>query len=322
MDIRKKAQIDNDKCTQCGNCVYACPFGAIVDKSFVLDALRLLKKSEGGKNYRVYAAIAPSIASQFNYARIGQVVSGIKSIGFQDVVEVALGADMVALKEAGELAEKGFLTSSCCPAFVRYLKKNFPALAEKVSSNVSPMVEVARLIKRTDPGARVIFVGPCIAKKGEIQKPELRGEVDGVLTFEELQAMFDGLGIRVEDLPDSELDNASYYGRIFARSGGVATAVAHVLETDHPDLGLKAEVCSGIDQCKVALLKASKGIGRINFIEGMACEGGCMNGAACLHHGPKNQADIDNFGRQAMEKSIRDSVKVYEYAAGHPRPKS
>ena len=321
VDEQKKARIDNNKCTHCGSCVYACPFGAIVDKSYVLDVLRILKESEGGKKYRVYAAIAPAIVSQFNYARIGQVVSGIKNIGFQDVVEVALGADMVALKEAGELAEKGFLTSSCCPAFVRYLQINFPALADKVSSNVSPMVELARLIKHTDPGARVIFIGPCIAKKGEILKPELKGEVDSVLTFEELQAMFDGLGIQVETLPDSELDNASYYGRIFARSGGVATSVAHVLETDHPDFQLHAEVCSGLDQCKVALLKASKHIGNTNFIEGMGCEGGCMNGAACLHHGPKNQSDIDNFGKQAMEKSIHDSVKVYEYAAGHPSQK-
>ena len=148
------AKIDNDKCIACGACVYQCPFGAIVDKSFVLDALTMMRDSENNAKYRVYAVVAPSISSQFSYAKTGQVVTGLKKLGFHSVVEAALGADMVAYDEAAELAEKGFLTSSCCPAFVAYVKSAFPDLANHISHNPSPMEAAARFIKRTDPTAR------------------------------------------------------------------------------------------------------------------------------------------------------------------------
>lgn len=118
MNEEKAATIDNNKCISCGACVYQCPFGAIMDKSYMLNVIDLLRKSEQGRSYKLYAIVAPSISSQFNYARLGQVISGLKALGFHTVVEAALGADMVAEAESRELAEKGFLTSSCCPAFV------------------------------------------------------------------------------------------------------------------------------------------------------------------------------------------------------------
>lgn len=312
IDENKKAKIIDSKCIGCGACVYNCPFGAIVDKSFVLDALKILKGSENGRKYKVYAAIAPSIASQFNYAKIEQVVTGLEKLGFHTVVEVALGADLVASKEAAELAEKGFLTSSCCPSFVKYIEINFPALAKHISHNVSPMMEIAKLIKKTDESARVIFIGPCIGKKSEYRRKEHEGIIDCVITFEELQALFDGMGIEIEKCEEKSLDNASYYGRIFARSGGLTEALTHVIKEDGLDMELNAEVCDGIEQCKIALLKASKGKLDKNFIEGMACEGGCINGAACLHHGPKNRTEVDKYGKQAMEKTVQDALEVFE----------
>ena len=219
MDEDKAAKINNDKCIACGACVYQCPWGAIMDKSFILNVIDMLKKSDGNKNYKVYAVVAPSISSQFRYAKLGQVISGIKALGFHHVVEAALGADMVAYEESKELAEKGFLTSSCCPAFVDYVKKQFPQLAQNVSHNLSPMATISKYIKETDPTAKVVFIGPCTAKKMEIQLEEVRPYVDIVITFEELQALFDGKGIEITELEEDVLDNASYFGRIFARSG-------------------------------------------------------------------------------------------------------
>ena len=311
MNDEKAASIDREKCIECGACVYQCPFGAIMDKSFILNAIDLLKKSENGEKYKVYAVIAPSISSQFTYAKLGSVVSGIKALGFHTVVEAALGADMVAYEEAAELAEKGFLTSSCCPAFVAYIQKQFPDLAAHVSSNLSPAATIARYIKRDDPGAKVIFIGPCTAKKAEARKPEVRPYLDEVLTFEELQALFDSRDIEISELPEDVLENASYYGRIFARSGGQTDAVAEALrERGLEDFQLRAVPCDGIEACRTALLKASKGVLDANFIEGMACVGGCIGGAGCLTHGDKNKADVDRYGKEAMEKKIEDSLSM------------
>ena len=269
----RAAHIDNEKCISCGACVYQCPFGAIVDKSFILDAVDLLKKSRDNEDYKVYAVVAPSVSSQFSYAKLGQVITGIQRLGFFHVIEAALGADMVAYQEAEELAEKGFLTSSCCPAFVSYIKKSFPSLADKYERAAE--------------------------------------YIDCTLTFEELQALFDSRDIDLTTLPEGVLDNASYYGRIFARSGGLTDAVTEALqEQGNTDFKLNPIACDGIEACKTALLRASKNVLPNNFIEGMACVGGCIGGAGCLTHGDKNKADVDKYGRQAMEKSIVDAISV------------
>lgn len=313
MDENKKASIDNEKCISCGSCVYQCPFGAIMDKSFILDAVKLLKQSALDGS-RVYATVAPSVASQFGYAKLGQVISGLKQLGFSDVVEVALGADMVAYKEAQELVEKGFLTSSCCPAFVSYIEKSFPEMVPHISHNDSPMVELAKFIKKTDPTGKVVFIGPCTAKKAERLRGDIADYVDCVLTFEELQALFDGREIDITTLEETVLDNASFYGRIFARSGGLTGAVAQAVKelgVSPEEFALKAVSCDGIEQCRTALLKASKGVLAENFIEGMACVNGCIGGAGCLTHGPKDKTQVDKYGELAKEKSIKDAISVY-----------
>ena len=236
----KAACIDNSKCISCGACVYQCPFGAIVDKSFILNVIDLIKKSENNQEYKVYAVIAPSISSQFSYAKLGQVITGIEKLGFYHVVEAALGADMVAFSESRELTERDdFMTSSCCPAFVDYIHKAFPDLAEHISINLSPAAAIAKYIKETDEGAKVVFIGPCTAKKMEFQKEEVRPYIDSVITFEELQALFDSRDLDITTLEEGVLNNASYYGRIFARSGGLADAAQQVELQVHP-LGLHA----------------------------------------------------------------------------------
>lgn len=310
MSETKAASIDSSKCIDCGACVYQCPFGAIMDKSFILNVIDLIQKSEDNQKYKVYAVVAPSISSQFTYATLGQVVSGIRALGFFHVVEAALGADMVALSESRELAEKGILTSSCCPAFVDYIHKQFPALVDKISHNLSPMATIAKYIKETDPDAKVVFIGPCTAKKAEFQKPEVRPYVDSVITFEELQALLDGRDIEITTLPEELLDNASYFGRIFARSGGLSDAVRQGLLEQKLDFELKPVPCNGIEECRVALLKLNKNIPLGNFIEGMACVGGCIGGAGCLTHAPKSREEVDKYGREAYEKTITDACSI------------
>lgn len=311
MNEDKAAKINNDKCIACGACVYQCPFGAIMDKSFILDVIDIIKKSENNSKYKVFAVVAPSISSQFTYAKLGQVITGLKELGFHTVVEAALGADMVAYKESAELAEKGFLTSSCCPAFVSYIEKAFPDMLPLVSHNLSPMAEIAKYIKEHDAPCKVVFIGPCTAKKAEVQKENVKPYVDAAITFEELQALFDSKDIDITTLNQDVLDNASYFGRIFARSSGLSDAVAQGLkEQNITDFELKAVACDGIEECRTALLKKSKNVLNGNFIEGMACKGGCIGGAGCLTHGEKNKAEVDKYGREAYEKSISEAISI------------
>jgi [FeFe] hydrogenase (group B1/B3) len=313
MGDHKEAKIDNNKCISCGACVYKCPFGAIDDKSYILDVINYLMNSNNNQKYRVYAVVAPSISSQFTYAKLGQVIKGIKELGFYSVVEAALGADMVAYKETQELVEKGFLTSSCCPAFVNYVEKAFPDMKEHVSHNLSPMAEISRYIKSVDPDCKIVFIGPCTAKKMEIQLDHVKPYVDVAVTFEELQALFDGKGIEINTLDEADLDDASYYGRIFARSGGLADAVSQGLkEIDKEDFDYQPVPCDGIEECKIALLKASKGLLKGNFIEGMACQGGCIGGAGCLTHGEKNKSTVDKYGKTAKAQSITEAIDSKE----------
>ena len=313
MDENKAAKINDEKCISCGACVYQCPWGAINDKSYILDVIDIIKNSNNNQNYKVYAVVAPAIASQFVYAKLGQVLKGIKELGFFDIVEAALGADIVALSESKELSEKGFLTSSCCPAFVSYVKKQFPDLSEYISHNLSPMATISKRIKEDDPTAKVVFIGPCTAKKMEYQKDDVSPYVDSVITFEELQALFDSKNIEINALPEEEIENASYYGRIFARNCGLSEAVAEGLkERGIDNFDLNAVPCDGIEACRVALLKASKRMLDGNFIEGMACVGGCIGGAGCLTHGDVNKIHVDKYGKKATKQKITDAVEDYQ----------
>ncbi len=301
------ACIDNSKCNECGACEYQCPFGALADKSAIVDVVRLIKASHANESYHVYAVVAPSIASQFKYAKLGQVFAGIRALGFYEIKEAALGADMVARHEAKEWVEKGFLTSSCCPAFVKYAKQQFPAMAQHISTTLSPAAMISKFVKEQDTLAKVIFIGPCTAKKSEIQLYD-EPYIDYVLTFEELQALFHSKDMDVTELECETLVGASAYGRNFAASGGVAGAVAQALKEMGVDKPFKPVLCNGIEECKIALLKASKGVLDGNFIEGMACVGGCVGGAGNLTHGEKNKLDVAKDA-QAGYPTIAEAIE-------------
>ena len=312
-----KAVIDNNKCIACGACIVSCPFGAISDKSLVLDIIKMLKESENNTRYRCYAVIAPAIVSQCRFGRIEQVVTAIKKLGFHQVVEAALGADITLYNEALEFKEKAetgenpVMTTSCCPAFVRFVETNFPELKDAISSSVSPMVMTAKLIKHSDPTAKVVFIGPCAAKKMEYTLEKTGGMIDSVMSFEELQAFVDARGIDTTQCEDTILDNASFYGRIFAKSGGLALGVADVAKTLGVD-GVKPCVMNGIDQCRqhLTLLRAKKETA--NFFEGMACDGGCVGGPLSITRSPRNVFDVDKYGNSAKEKNIDGSVRLYK----------
>jgi len=313
MNEEKKASIDIEKCIACGACVYACPFGAIMDKSFMVDAINIIKNSRYGENYRTVAIVAPAIAAQFDEGSLEQVITAIRHLGFDYVVEAAMGADMVASKEVEELAEKGFLTSSCCPAFVSYIQKHVPEMAEHISHNLSPMAEIGRYIKiNADAPVKTIFIGPCTAKKAEQQKPTVDLWIDCVLTFEELQAMIDARNIDLPSLDETRFADASPWGRIFGRSGGLTEAVLQAKKEKGLDFEVKAEVCDGIEACKTALLKAKLGKLDKNFIEGMACNGGCVGGACSLNHEPKSRMKVDQYGKKAEHKEMKESISNYK----------
>ena len=302
------ARINTDKCISCGACISQCPFGAIMDKSFILDAIDYILKSEENRNFKVYALIAPAIADSFRDVKLGQIVTGLKKMGFYDVIEVAKGADMVAFNEAKELAEKGFLLSSCCPAFVDFVEKNYPDQAKHLSSNLSPMATIGKKLKEADPDCKLVFIGPCTAKKAEVRKDKVRHYIDVALTFEELEALFDSRDIVLSELEETKLNQASYFGRVFARSGGLSEAMAQGLKELNSDLQLQAETCSGIDMCKVALIKKSRGMLSANFVEGMACPGGCIAGAGTLQKFGIRKDNIDRYAQDSTCTSIRESV--------------
>ena len=305
-------EIDNNKCVSCGHCAVKCPFGAIMDKSYLLDAIDILKDKKNEK-YNKYAILAPAIAGQFRGVSYEQVVTGIKKLGFTHVVEAALGADLVAIAESQELIEKGFLTSSCCPAFVELIKKHYPSVAPHISHNLSPQATIAKYIKTNDNTAKIVFIGPCMAKKAEIKKTEESKWTDVVLTFEELLALFVSREVDLDSLEATPLTDASYYGRIFGRSGGLTEAVTQAIkEVEVAGFEFKPLVCDGIVNCRSALNKAKGDTKDFNFLEGMACEGGCIGGPAVISKGIRNKIEVDKFAKTTTKETIKSSIKDVE----------
>lgn len=314
----KKVAINREKCTSCGACVYQCPFGAITDRSEALPIVKALELSKKEKANNVYAVIAPAIAIQYN-VKIGQIISAIKKMGFKDVIEAALGADIVAYNEALEFVERvgnngeACMVTSCCPAFVEHVKKNHKGMEKYISSMVSPMIAISRFIRKTDSEAVIVFIGPCTAKKEEARNSDIKEAVDFVMTFEELEAMIDAYGIVVSECDNEVLQNASHFGRVFARSGGVKDAVVEVIKEENlQNIIFNPIVCSGIDEIDKALRLLKAGRNPFNFIEGMACKGGCINGAASLTHEQKDHKQVDQYAALAVERNVKDAIRVLD----------
>ncbi len=303
IDENDLAMIDERKCINCGRCVVGCPFGAVSDVSMISNVIDTIVKGES----KVYAMVAPAIEGQFGDVSIPVLKAAIKALGFAEVVEVALGADAVSVSETDEVVNRAKegkqTTSSCCPAFVNFIEKHFPALKDNISTTVSPMVAAARFIKATDPDATIVFIGPCVAKKNEALKHYI-GEINYVLTFEELQAMFEVKEIDFsvyENIPEA----ASRYGKGFAKSGGVSNAVMQVVKEKDYDIDLKTMKCSGIDECKKALMMLKSGRLPVDFIEGMACENGCINGPAKVKDFIAGRRIFDKYADNKNEEIVK-----------------
>lgn len=314
----KKVAINRLKCTSCGACVYQCPFGAVNDRSEVVPIVKELEESKVSLEKNVYAVIAPAISTQYNTS-IGKVVNAIKRMGFKDVVEAALGADIVAYNEGLEFVERvgkqgeACMMTSCCPAFVEHVKKSFSDLSIHISTMVSPMIAVSRYVRKTDSDSVIVFIGPCTAKKEEARQEDVRDAVDYVMTFEELEAMLDAYGIIVDECEDDPLENASHFGRVFARSGGVRDAVEEVLKEEGIEgIAFNPISCSGIEEVDRALRMLKSGKNTFNFIEGMACPGGCIGGAASLTHEPKDQKLVDKYAGLAIERNVKDAIRALD----------
>jgi iron only hydrogenase large subunit-like protein len=304
---RTKPVIVDDTCIDCGKCVSSCDFGAIADKIEFLPLIDLLKDTKTP----VYVTVAPAIAGQFgDEVSLGQLRTAFKLIGFQDMLEVALFADILTIKEAFEFnqlvktEEDFFLTSCCCPIWFNMIKLKYPDIYEHLSPSVSPMIVSGRILKALYPDAKVVFVAPCIAKKAEAKEEELKDSIDFVINFRELQEVFNALHIHPEQLPADEKDQASFAGRIYARTGGVSFAVKTVVNRLEPSrvIKLKALKVDGVKNCKEVLdsLREGKKLNG-NFIEGMGCKGGCVGG-------PRTIADSEVATRLVNESAEGSSI--------------
>ena len=279
-----RAKINYDKCVSCGMCLVNCPFGAIVDKGQIFQVIQSILKGD-----RVIAIVAPAFIGQFGkLSTPGKFVSAMKVLGFDRVVEVAVGADMCTIEEAKDFLEKvpeqqDYMATSCCPAWHSMIEKLYPGEMKKISMTLTPMVFTARLVKKELPGCKVVFVGPCAAKKLEAIRADIRSDVDFVLTFEELQGMFEAKGVDFAAVPEENaLNEGTAAGRGFAVSGGVAGAVTALIGQEHPELEVKTARAEGLRECRKLMLMAKAGKYKGYLLEGMACPGGCVAGAGTL----------------------------------------
>ena len=271
-DAHGKAVINQDKCVACGQCLVSCPFGAIVDKGQIFQVIQSILKGD-----KVIAIVAPAFIGQFSgQVSPGKLVTAMKLLGFDSVVEVAIGADMCTIEEAKDFlekvpAEQDYMATSCCPAWHSMIDKLFPSEKNKISMTLTPMVFTARLMKKEHPGCKVVFVGPCAAKKLEAIREDIRSDVDFVLTFEELMGMFEAKEIDFAAIPESEgLNEGTSAGRGFAVAGGVAQAVANLVKEQNPGLEVKTARAEGLRDCRKLMMMAKAGKYKGYLLEGMA----------------------------------------------------
>lgn len=303
--------IDDEKCIHCGACIKNCPFGALSDISFIVPVIKAILKKKP-----VYAMMAPAAEGQFGKdVTMGDLREALIALGFTDMYEVALGADLTAESEGKEWMEAlehgEKKTTSCCPAFVGMIRRHFPHLTDLISTTVSPMAATSRYIKALHPDAVTVFIGPCVAKKSEVLDEKVEGNADYVLTLKELSAMLDAREIQVTP-SGSHLQQGSIYGRHFAHAGGVTEAVLQSLKENGADESVSVCRANGAKECKKALMLLKSGRLPEAFVEGMACEGGCVNGPGSLLQEAESKKTRDLLQSQMDDRRIIDTVNDCE----------
>ena len=309
-DEHGRAVIDQDKCVACGQCLVSCPFGAIVDKGQIYQVIQSILQGD-----QVIAIVAPAFIGQFGKSSTPEkFTTAMKMLGFDRVVEVAVGADMCTIEEAKDFLEKvpaqqDFMATSCCPAWHSMVHKLFPEQSKNISMTLTPMVFTARLMKKQYPGCKVVFVGPCAAKKLEAIRADIRSDVDFVLTFEELMGMFQAKDIDFDAIPEGEpMKEGTAAGRGFAVSGGVAGAVADLIHKTDPDAEVKTARAEGLRECRKLMTLAKAGKYNGYLLEGMACPGGCVAGAGTLLPVELAATVVGRYQKEAERTSPLDSA--------------
>lgn len=307
MDEYGVCQIDETKCIECGHCIHSCPFGALSSKASLVQVCQDIRDGK-----RVVAMLAPSWEGQFGAdITVASWRTALKAAGFDNLVEVSLGADMTAYAEAEEWTEAykkhEKKTTSCCPAFVNMIEKHYPALIEAVSETVSPMCAVSRMLKALDPEVKTVFIGPCIAKKSEVMSHKIEGNADYALTFGEIRAIIRAKGLTLKAEPNTQQDG-SIFGKRFGGSGGVTAAVLECMKEQGAEGEVNVQKCNGADECKKALMLLKMGRLPADFIEGMVCTGGCVGGPSRHSEPNVTRKDREKLLAEADERNVQDNL--------------
>jgi len=303
-----RAIIDNDMCVSCGQCMVSCPFGAIADKSQIFQLIRAMQSGR-----KIIAQVAPAFVGQFGPDVTPDMFkTALKELGFVDVYETAIGADLGCMAEAEHYVKEvasgnqTFALTSCCPSWSVMAKNLFPETIDKISNELTPMVATARIIKKEHPDASVVFIGPCASKKLEASRRTIRSDVDFVITFEELTGMFEAKGILLDEIKAmDEMQDATAAGRGFGVAGGVASAIEDCIKKYYPGTEVHIEHAESLAECKKILLLAKAGKMNGCLIEGMACPGGCIAGAGTNIPIPQAAKELAKF-KNAAEKKLPD----------------
>ena len=308
-------RIKNEVCVRCGHCIHSCPFGAISSKTDLVQVIKAIKSDK-----KVFAMCAPATEGQYGEnINMNAIRIALKKLGFDDMIDVSLGGDLTAYYESKEWIEakkeNKKMTTSCCPAFVNLLKKQFEEIYKNnMSETVSPMCAVSRLLKAQYKDCVTVFIGPCIAKKSEAHEFNINGNADYVLTFGEFSSMLRAKNIKLEEISD-EVQQGSIYGKNFAMSSGVANAVLECIKEQGESIDdIKYVNASGAD-CKKCLLLMKAGKLNEDFLEGMICEGGCVGGPS------KHLADMDIIKARKALLAKADDRKVYDNIKKYPLDK-
>ena len=315
-----RAEINQENCVSCGQCMANCPFGAISDKAQIFQTIQAIRSEEP-----VYAAIAPAVAGQFGDKLTPEKIRvAFKELGFEDAVEVAIGADLCTIEEAEMYlkevpTEIPFMATSCCPAWSAMAKRVFPDEAKCISMALTPMVLTGRMLKKQHPGCKVAFIGPCSAKKLEASRRSVRSDIDFVLTFEEVMGMFEAKNVDFEKLEEFDaMHGASADGRGFAVSGGVAQAVANYIKENHPEVGeVPMHVAENLEECRKMMMLAKRGQYNGYLLEGMACPGGCIAGVGTVQPLAKSVAAVNlhkkvSTNQRAHQSDYQDMLEELE----------